>query len=366
MIIRKKGPLALLLLAITVSGCSWIENFDRRQRYLVAEVQPGVTIPDGLDQPPFVDALDIPEVIDSRGIAGKPLDVGLPEAISTTFGVEQIVLKRLGESRWIFLDVPPSSVWPKILRFMEQSNLNIQRADPSRGIIETIWITSMEGDPEKVFEGLVTGSGWTKAEATIQSKFKITIEPGIRSGSSEVYLEQTQLPLNSPVRPDFANWDGVSDDQGLENEVLTKLAYALGETINDPVFSIGATALQGKKAELVPDRVRPVLMYKLGFDRAWATVGGALKNARIQVEDLDRSSQTYYVYYDESIDRDPGFFSRLFSGDKEKEKDDQHRLLVHLDTKKDEVLVTVLKDTSTPADSQIAERLLSIIKESST
>ena len=66
------------------------------------------------------------------------------------------------------------------------------------------------------------------------------------------------------------------------------------------------------------------------------------------------------------MDRDPGFFSRLFSGDGEAEKEDQYRFLVHLDSKEGEVLVTVLKDTSTPANAQIAERLLSIIKESST
>ena len=347
-----------MMLLITVSSCGWIENYDRREKYLLAEIRPAVIIPEGLDQPPFIDALDIPDVIDPRGISGKPMELGLPETISTTFGVEQIVLKKLGDSRWIFLDSPPSNIWPKILRFFEDNNLQVQRADPTKGIIETIWLTSIEGDAEKVFAGLRSGVGWTDAEATVQNKFKVTID------SSEVYLEHKRVPLNSPAAN--ANWDGSSDDAMLENEVLTAIAYGLGETINEPVFSIGATALQQRKAELVPDRLKPVLMYKLEFNRAWATVGNALENARIEVEDLDRASQIYYVHYDESANREPGFFSRLFSGNNKAKMRDEHRYLIHLDTRKGEVLVTVLKDSTTPANAQLAERLLSIIKESST
>ena len=108
-----------------------------------------------------------------------------------------------------------------------------------------------------------------------------------------------------------------------------------------------------------------MLIYKLGFDRAWATVGGALENARIDVEDLDRTSHVYFVYYDESVERDPGFFTRLFTS-QDKVLEDRFRYQVHLDTRQNEVLVTVLKDTTTPADALIAERLLRIIKESST
>ncbi|MBT5702183.1 MAG: outer membrane protein assembly factor BamC, partial [Gammaproteobacteria bacterium] len=53
-----------------------------------------------------------------------------------------------------------------------------------------------------------------------------------------------------------------------------------------------------------------VLKYKLDFDRAWATVGAALEDARISVEDLDRTSAIYYVYYSSRHDPDPGFFSK--------------------------------------------------------
>ncbi len=362
----KRKILFVLPVILIVSSCKWIENYDRRQKYLEAEIQPKVTIPEGLDEPPFVDALDIPDVIDSRGIAGQKLELDFPETISTSFGVEQIVIKRLGDTRWIFLDSPPASVWPKIRRFFEENNLEVERADPRMGILETTWIISPTGATKDVYESLVSGSGWADSTSTVRNKLLLTIEPGVRFGSSEVYVQHKQIPLGAPAESGSVNWTGDSDDEELENEVLTRLAYALGETINDPVFSIGATALRSQKAELVPDRLKPVLKYKLAFDRAWATVGNALENARIQVEDLDRSSQIYYIYFDEAIDRDPGFFSRVFFRNKVAAVDDQHRFLVRLDSQNDQVAVTVLKDSATPAEALLAERLLRIIKESST
>ncbi|MFN3238437.1 MAG: outer membrane protein assembly factor BamC [Pseudomonadales bacterium] len=107
------------------------------------------------------------------------------------------------------------------------------------------------------------------------------------------------------------------------------------------------------------------MLYKLDFDRAWATVGSALDVARLEVEDLDRSAQTYFVYYSEVDEREPGFLGRFFSDDEEQERLGS-RYQVRLDDRPDAVQVSILNSDSTPADALIAERLLKIIKESST
>ena len=80
-------------------------------------------IPGSLDKPPFNDQMPIPEVIDYRGLAGKEVELRLPDALSTTFGVEQIVIRRLGESRWVFLDLPTATIWPQVVLFWEENNL---------------------------------------------------------------------------------------------------------------------------------------------------------------------------------------------------------------------------------------------------
>ena len=350
-------------LALVGAGCSWVDNYDRNEKYLDAESEPRVVIPEGLDEPPFVDQMTIPDVVDSRGIAGQVADVGLPDALSTTFGVEQIVLKKLGDQRWIFLDAPPAVIWPKLLRYWELNNLQVESANPREGIIESDWMTAKAGTAAEALESITSGEAGAETGSIEYHRFLLKIEPGIRSGSSEVYITHRRAPLTGLTQP-RPNWQGQSDDLELENELLTKIAYHLGETINDPVISVMAIENRGEKAELVPDRIKPLLLYKLDFDRAWATVGGALENARVEVSDLDRSAQTYFVYYDETNEQSPGFLSRFFD-DNEATKV-AHRYLVKLDERPEAVQVSILKDEATPADALVAERLLKIIKESST
>jgi len=354
-----------LVLMFLLSGCSWLGITNSSEDYLKSASIPRVVVPDSLDQPPFVDALVIPAVDDTRGLTGEKLTIGLPEPLSTSFGVEQIVIRKLGDTRWVFIDTPPAAVWPKIRLFWEVNNMELQYADPRRGIIETNWLSSTTGEPDKIFNSLKSGVAWADSTATMQNKFRLTIEAGIRSGSSEVHLEQKQASIGAPVRPDTANWNGKSDDLELENKVLTELAYFLGETIPQG-FSIsqGAMNIRNSRVEILPDRSRPVLRYKLDFDRTWATVGAALETARVEIQDLDRSSANYYVYYDDTNYEEPGFFGRLFS-DKEV-VGEANRYLVHLDSEEDGIHVTVFKDPENLADPLVAERLLKIIKEYSS
>ncbi|MFP3663357.1 outer membrane protein assembly factor BamC, partial [Burkholderia sp. SIMBA_043] len=65
------------------------------------------------------------------------------------------------------------------------------------------------------------------------------------------------------------------------------------------------------------------LIVSESFDRAWRRVGVALDGGGFSVDDRDRSAGDYFVRYvdtdtGEKIDQ-PGFFSRMFSGDKKAE-----------------------------------------------
>lgn len=369
--LHSRTACSLIILVVTLAGCSWIDKYDRRDKYLEAGSIPPTQIPPGLDQPPFEAAFPIPQVADARGLSGKKFEIGLPQAVSTTFGVEKVVIKKLGDSRWVFLDATPSTVWPQIVRFFAVTNMDVALADPRRGVLESEWISTRDDGAEEI---VVSIAKQDFDQATIANRFRVSIEPGIRSGSSEVYLETRQLSLGAASLPEDVSWEGKSDDLELEAGLLTKLAYYLGESINEPVFSIGATALREEKARLIPDIVSPVLIYKLEYERAWATVGSALKNARIPVEDLDRTAQIYYIYYDPSrvYKEEPGFFSRLFS----KEEDvqalgDTYRYKILLQTPEDatgvtDVRVTIQDKNGNPADALISEGLLRVIKESST
>ncbi|MDC1368620.1 outer membrane protein assembly factor BamC, partial [Pseudomonadales bacterium] len=135
--------------SLLISGCSWFGIENNSDDYLESDSIPRVTIPESLDTPAFTDALVIPVVNDARGLMGEKMTIGLPEPLSTASGVEQIVIRKLGEERWIFIDTPPAAVWPKIRLFWEVNNMELQSADARRGVLESVWLASVAGEPDK-------------------------------------------------------------------------------------------------------------------------------------------------------------------------------------------------------------------------
>ncbi len=352
------------LLMASLGGCSYLGITNKKDEYLQARSEPESSIPGHLDQPTFIALMEIPEVRDSRGIAGQTFELELPEPLSSA-GVDQVVIKKLGDDHWLFVDAPPAIVWPKIMAWCEASNVPVISANPRRGLIETAWIISAEGDAEQVVDSIVSGTSWADPGASVRNRFLIRLEPGIRPQSTELHVRQQEVPLAEYQPSRSAVWHVPSDNVRVEHQFLNSLAFQLGATINETVvFSRMAAELRADRAQVVPDREKPVLKYQLDFDRAWATVNGALQNARIPIEDLDRSSRVFYVYYDDTFIEAPGFLRRLFGGGPKIDESKKYRL--HLATSGEEVHVSVHGRDTELADPLIAEKLLKIIKQFSS
>lgn len=357
---------AVLAICLSLPGCFGIFR-DRENDYLKSPVLPRTKVPESLDKPPFQDLMAVPPVNDSRGISRKAFDLPLPDPLNADLGVEMIVIKKLGDTHWVFVDAPPATIWPKVYQFWEDNNLRIARAEPRRGLLESEWLSSPAGDAGEIFDSLKRGSARFGQGDRIENRFQLRITPGVRAGSSEIYLRYKKVPVGQEPKSEI-DWSKDSDDLAMEDTVLAAIAYYLGDTINEKssVSLLAGTMNDQSKAVLVPDEEKPVLRYRLDFARAWATVGSALASARIDVEDLDRSAATYFINF-RDLDRDrPGFIRRLFMDDKEQAKVADNRYLLRLDESGDGVEVTVMKDPSTLASADVAERLLAIIKEYSS
>ena len=359
---------------LLLGGCSWLGWFGKsdEQRTLETGVSAPTEIPEGLNTPLFRDQMPIPEVIDYSGLADREVELRLPEPLSTTFGVEKIVIRKLGEARWVFLDLPTATVWPQVVLFWEENLFPISNLDPKTGTLETKWIIGSSGTPDEIYESLSKGSGWDSSSVARKYKFFVRVEPGVRASSTELYIKQIQRPLEEIEVDDATEPSGVSDNPELEGKMLATLAYYLGDRVaQGPSVSLLAAGLQESKVYLSAESEGMALKYKLDFDRAWATVGAALEDAKVTVEDLDRSAAIYYVYYSSRHNPNPGFFSRVFGGGDD--KDDSgvgHRFIVQLRPEGKEVSVTVGTTgelASLNTDSLILkERLLKLIKEYST
>ncbi|MEX2366176.1 MAG: outer membrane protein assembly factor BamC, partial [Pseudohongiellaceae bacterium] len=257
----------VLSLVFFISACGW-DTYDRRQQYLEAQSIPRVEVPERLDRPEFNDALVIPRVQDVRDIAGQQLEIGLPAPLNTASDVDQIIIKRLGDDRWVFVDAAPSMVWPRLRQFWEDNNMPLSLADPARGVMESEWISATDGDADQVLETLKSGPGWVGPGATMRHKFQLTIETGVREGSTEVYLKHQSEPLGNTISGEPLDWAEASDDVVLEGALLNDLAYYLGDHINTSVqVSKLAANIGGERVELMLDRQKPVLKYQLTFER---------------------------------------------------------------------------------------------------
>ena len=343
----------------SLPGC-WFGHNEFRDR-LERGSTPHVEVPDDLDHPEFVNAMPIPDVDDPGEGTYR---VGLPEALSTTFDVPKIVIRKLGEESWIFLDMAPPSVWSAVVHFWEDNSLTIASADPATGIIESDWLSSEEGSGETLFDDLKLG-GFLPTRTTQLHKLRARIEPGVRSGSTEIYLEHHRV--NAGQSTDVT-WGTVSDDPELERTILTALAYNLGDTVEmaEQTVSMVASGLQESRTVFVDDDAQPSLRYRLNFDRAWVTVKSALENANINVDDLNRSEAYFYVHYTTDHRPEPGFFRRLLTRADANVLGDEDRYLLRLTVTDQEVAVTVFKDQTTLADADLAASLLKAIKEYST
>lgn len=367
--------LILIIVVAVTSGCSWI-GLDRyfgksdEQVRLEKGSSAPTEMPEELDEPPYVDLMPIPDVVDYRGLSGRTIEVGLPQALSSGFGIEQIVIRRLGDDRWVFLDLPTATIWPQVVLFWEENHFPVAKLDPRNGVLESEWLVGSEGNPDEIFESMKSGSGWSSPSSAKQFKFRVRVEPGVRNSSSELFVEQKQRDLGDPLEVD---WDGSSDNPELEGKMLSAMAYYLGDRIAEgPKVSLLAAGLQESKANLITASDGMVLSYKLDFDRAWATVGSALEDARVTVNDLDRTSSIYYVTYSSGHDPDPGFFSRLLGrrGAHEQEPGEGFKFRVHVEEEGEQVRVTVAMDEDASLDTTenliLRERLLKLIKEYST
>ncbi|MGI9322547.1 MAG: outer membrane protein assembly factor BamC, partial [Pseudomonadales bacterium] len=169
--------LTLLLLLLLQSGCSWF-GAGEQERYLLEGSSKPVVIPANLDEPDFVDLMPIPEIDDYRGLGDVDLEVGLPDPLSTEYGVDKIVIRRLGDNRWVFADSSTSIIWPQVVSYWEENNLPVASLDPRNGVLETAWLPATGDDAESIFSSIREGAVLDDTAPGSQHKFRVRVEPG--------------------------------------------------------------------------------------------------------------------------------------------------------------------------------------------
>lgn len=275
------------------------------ETYRDARIMPPMEIPPELDSY-TIDALYV--IPNNPAIAGTTFDdeVPLPKPIETQQR-EGVVIQNLGDSRWIVLDATPAQVWPLVRDFWSELNLELDVADPGAGTMETAWLEAGNAPDTR-------------------QKYRVVIEPGLHSGSSEITVKHLQNLRTQPI-PLTIEWPEESDNTDSEEQILTAISQYLADR-NDIYQASTASLLAGtiegaRKANLMESNEGvPFLELRIDYDRAWVQVRQALDEADVEIVDSNRDDSVFNVRFAGIVADQPerGFVRRLFGGSGEPEE----------------------------------------------
>ena len=272
----------VLIVSVFLSSCSYLLT-DHKNDYLKERQEKSLKLPENLTTRPIIDYYPINS--SNTETIGNEYNIPMPQQVFSSGTSNEVRMHKLGEIRWVYVETLPSSAWPMMNDFWLTSGYGLSLADPNTGIIES--------DPIPISEN--------------SSKLVMKVEHGIRQASSEIFI--------SHLMQDQDEWLRVQGEENLEEEALRRVLDYFASTPSSGGTSLVALNLNyGQKAALVQDdNENSFIELKLEYARAWAAVDRALKEALIQVNDLDRDEGAFYVSFANSEEK--GFLSSFFSGD---------------------------------------------------
>ncbi|MFT6464020.1 MAG: outer membrane protein assembly factor BamC [Halopseudomonas sp.] len=360
------GALSVVLLG-SLSGCGYIYGEDgyfrdRGSDYQAAQIKPRMEVPDGIESKPIGDLLPVPGQVTGNQEFDK-FEMPRPQPMLVSAEASEFSLQQDGAKRWVHAQRSPADTWPLVRQFWNDYQVGVASESANLGEVETDWLAFDVQSDNPLVRRISPALGEGRSEED-EHRFRMRVEPGVQSGSSEIFILHTHRSQGG----NRDEWPEKSDNLNLERAVLAELESYLSQSRADGSTSLVASqeGLIAQRATLDQDGAgNAVLNIQSDFNRTWAAVGDALGQADILVTDLDRSSGVYYVDLDEtasSQQEKPGFFGRLFGRDVDEEVTGRP-LQVRLTQVSNGVQVTVQRSIETAAEGDEAQALLTRIRD---
>jgi outer membrane protein assembly factor BamC len=308
--------LALATAALFAAGCSTFEG--DKLDYKSTGKGPSLEVPPDLTALSRDTRYNVPggSVTASSFAAGQ----SAPSAPVAATSVGDVRIERAGTQRWLVVNRSADQLWGPVRDFWQENGFLLNIDQQNLGILETDWAENRAKLPQdfirntigKVFESLYsTGE---------RDKFRTRLE---RTGNTtEIFVShrgmvEKTVGTSAAKQTESTIWEPRAPDPELEAEFLRRMMVKLGVTQEQSkaIIASGAPKTTSRVASVGG---APVVQIDDGFDRAWRRVGLALDRTGFTVEDRDRAKGIYFVRYVEPADKkEPGFFSKLFSGSKD-------------------------------------------------
>ena len=359
----------LFAAALALSGCSSVSNLLQGEK--VDYKTSGKAGP-SLDVPPDLTQLtrETRYVVPGTAASANAFQVGqnapaLPVA-STVVG--DVRIERAGSQRWLVINRPADKLWGPVRDFWLESGFLLALDQENLGIMETDFAENRAKLPQdfirstlgKVFDNLYsTGE---------RDKFRTRLER-TASGGTEIYIshrgiQETIVGAGKSGSPQGEStvWQPTPPNPELEAEFLGRLMVRLGVS-QEQSKALVAASPNRSTSKVAAVNGTPVVQIDEGFDRSWRRVGLTLDRTGFTVEDRDRAQGLYFVrYVDVTSDKkEPGFFSKLFSGSAPAVAPLKYRIA--LKSLGDATTVSVLNAQGLPEASANAQRIVQVIAD---
>ncbi|MFI5446696.1 outer membrane protein assembly factor BamC [Polaromonas sp. UC242_47] len=363
------APVLTLVAALILSGCSSLGETLQGDKVDYKSAAKGTS----LDVPPDLTQLsrDTRYVVPGSAVTASGYQVGQTTQSVTTAAttVGDVRIERAGNQRWLVVNRPADKLWGPTREFWQESGFLLAMDQENLGIMETDWAENRAKLPQDFIRatlGKLLDSLYSTGE---RDKFRTRLER-TPTGGTEIYISHrgmvetvTDSRTTGPVKSgDGTIWQPRPADPELEAEFLRRLMVKLGVSQEQSKALIASgTARQSARVAKVNNM--PVVQIDEGFERAWRRVGLALDRTGFTVEDRDRTQGTYFVRYVEptSDKKEPGFFSKLFSGSSAGAPPLKYRIAVR--SEGEATTVSVLNAQGAPEASANAQRIVQVIAD---
>lgn len=299
------SPVLIGFLLLT-AGCSWFQGKDQ---YLLARPAEPLKVPPELASEgkaqPLGELFPVPPLTQEDISFAEDTErfrVPRPETLTLDALRESVKIQKLGDERWILVNVDPGELWPHVRNFLVENDLSVAGSDTERGLMETAWL-AFKNDTDRI------------------DRYRIRIDKGVQPDSSEIHVLHMSLDREAATTEDLNSWPEESTDPEREAWMVDELANSLARAD----VSAGGVSLLGSKiggdtkVKLARRNDEPVLRFELNRIRVLATLTHAVEQEGFTRYDSDADAGLFYLGYEQPRESPPGWLGRLFGAEKNPE-----------------------------------------------
>ncbi len=367
----------LILLSLSLVGCFLLDEKpkptkesalgERHIRYYADKTVTDLEVPPDLTKPDSKYALRLSDYVED--IQENTIDFFADDEIynekqnvaSVVSDVTDVQIKRIGQVRWLVVDKKPEVVWNLARNFFKSHSFTIKKTDKQIGIMETDFLQNYPDIPDQslgLIRSFLKNSIKARYTLPIVDRYKVRIESIENGNKTEVYFtldSMEEVATKKGSEDENTIWQARPKDYSLETEMLYRFMLYLG--------SDRASA----KEQIISDRkqknIKVTLMegvggyaklrFPLGKYETWESVGWALDELNINVEDEDIKESSFYINAVE--DQDDSIISRMFS---DPVKQSYQIIVKQIDSNTSEVIFSDLSEHNEQLTIDFSHKLL--------